>query len=70
MDHYQELPIKQSKSTLVTTSPRKKVAVLSELVHGLYPKTKNLVFKASQRSIYDMFGQPNMPKAKIDRIIA
>ena len=39
----------KTKSTL-PTSPRKKVAVLSKLAHGLSPKNKNLVFKATQRA--------------------
>ena len=43
---------------------------MSKLVHGLSLKSKNLVFKASQCSMHDMAGQPNIPKATIDRIIA
>ena len=44
--------------------------MFSKLVHGLSPKSKILVFKASGRRMHDMVGQPNIPKATIDRIIA
>ena len=46
------------------------LAALSKLVHGSSLKSKNLVFKASQRSVHDMAGQPNIPKVTTDRIIA
>lgn len=49
----------KTKNTL-PTSPRKKVAALSKLVHGLSSKSKNLVFKASQHSMHDMTGSPNV----------
>ena len=50
---------KKTKNTL-PTSPRKKVAALSKLVHVLSSKSKNLAFKASQRSMHDMTGSPNV----------